>query len=321
MTAVNALGPGLYSDVVYLDCATKPAAAVAAPTAEATTKSSITVAWAAPADTGGTPVTGYRVYMNALSVGDWTLVYQGTGYPTRAVYPATGLSEGEAYRFKVAALNSVGAGADSPEATFFAADFPGGPSQPVLNAPSTTGQVSFSWLPPADNGGLSLTAYEVWHKLTTQAEADWTRIHTTPDALTLLYVHTVTAANADVQYRVRATTAKGPGPYSVRSTFVLAAPPTVTAAPLRVDSSRSSITVSWQLAADGGSPITGYRLYQTPVLTGTEVLIYDGSGLPTVSSTKVTGLTEGSIYRYRASAINRAGEGAKSPVSALLAAA
>jgi hypothetical protein len=51
------------------------------------------------------------------------------------------------------------------------------------------------------------------------------------------------------------------------------------------------------------------------VKTGAETLVYDGSGIPTVSSMLVAGLIEGELYQYRASAINRVGEGAKSPLS------
>ena len=88
-----------------------------------------------------------------------------------------------------------------------------------------------------------------------------------------------------------------------------------------MSSTRNSLTVSWVLSNDGGSPITGYRLYQTPVRTGTETLVYDGADIPTVSSTMIMGLAEGDYYQYRVSAINRVGEGAKSPLSTQLIAA
>jgi hypothetical protein len=55
-----------------------------------------------------------------------------------------------------------------------------------------------------------------------------------------------------------------------------------------------------------------------PVATGTEVLVYDGSLMPTVNSTRISGLEAGAYYQYKVSAINRAGEGAKSPLSAQL---
>ena len=131
MRAVNAAGPGAvgpseFSDVVYLVCGDKPAAP-AAPTAE-TSKNSIALAWAAPAASGGSLVTGYSIYINDLSVGDWKLAYAGEGYPTRQVYVINGLVPGQAYRFKVAAHNKVGSSANSTEATFIASDRPAAPT-------------------------------------------------------------------------------------------------------------------------------------------------------------------------------------------------
>ena len=52
----------------------------------------------------------------------------------------------------------------------------------------------------------------------------------------------------------------------------------------------------WNLTSDGGSPLTGYKLYQTNITTGGESVIYDGSNIPTVSSHKVAGLTAGFEY-------------------------
>jgi hypothetical protein len=64
-----------------------------------------------------------------------------------------------------------------------------------------------------------------------------------------------------VQYKVRASTRKGYGPFSIRNTYVLAGFPTVTNAPSKVSSTRNSITVEWLFTSEGGTPITGYRLY------------------------------------------------------------
>lgn len=69
------------------------------------------------------------------------------------------------------------------------------------------------------------------------------------------------------------------------------------------------------ISDDGGTPITGYRLYQIDVKTGAETLAYDGTDIPTVSSTRVEGLDEGDWYQYSVAAINRVGEGTKSPYS------
>jgi hypothetical protein len=75
------------------------------------------------------------------------------------------------------------------------------------------------------------------------------------------------------------------------------------------------------LSSDGGSVITGYRLYQTNVTTGGEYLAYDGSSIPTVTSFMVTGLISGNRYQFRATSINRVDESAKSPISVVILAA
>lgn len=49
--------------------------------------------------------------------------------------------------------------------------------------------------------------------------------------------------------------------------------------------------------------------------------MYDGSGIPTVTSAKISGLTPGHDYIYRVSALNRVGEGDKSPDSVTIKAA
>ena len=94
---------------------------------------------------------------------------------------------------------------------------------------------------------------------------------------------------------------------------MLAAKPTVTTQVTEVSSTRDSITVQWALSDDGGSQISGYRLYQTDYATGIETLAYDGTLNPLATSYRVTGLTEGAWYQFRVAAINRAGEGEKSP--------
>ena len=79
--------------------------------------------------------------------------------------------------------------------------------------------------------------------------------------------------------------------------------------------------MKWQLGSDGGSPLTGYKLYQTNTTSGGESVIYDGRNIPTVSSHEIKGLTSGHEYQYRVTAINRVGEGGFSPLSQIIIAA
>jgi hypothetical protein len=182
--------------MVYLVCADKPAAPDA-PVADSTSRRSITVAWNEPSSTWQAPVSGYNVYLNDLSVGEWVLVYHGEGYPSRHIYTVENLTPGQSYRVKVGAQNAVGEGANSTEALFTASDYPAAPGQPVLLSSMASG-VSFAWQPPSDNGGQSVVAYEVHHKLANQGESAWRLIATIAGTDVLQYTHTGLSADVDV---------------------------------------------------------------------------------------------------------------------------
>ncbi len=70
---------------------------------------SVQVSWAAPASTGGKPITGYTVSSTPASTGCTT-----TGPTTCLV---SGLTNGQTYKFKVTAQNEIGTGAPSDEST------------------------------------------------------------------------------------------------------------------------------------------------------------------------------------------------------------
>jgi len=109
----------------------------------------VTLSWSAPASTGGSPVTGYRIY-----VGTTPALRGGLPRMTSAGTSATvdQLPDGTTYYFAVAAVNAHGAGAMSPVATATTA----APAQPVTSGPPTGlsarpdgGQVILSWSAPA----------------------------------------------------------------------------------------------------------------------------------------------------------------------------
>ena len=77
ITATNAIGTSEESKAQYFVCADLPNPPDFAPTLETATETSLTIAWNPPADDGGSPVIGYRVYMNYIRDGDWELVYDG----------------------------------------------------------------------------------------------------------------------------------------------------------------------------------------------------------------------------------------------------
>jgi hypothetical protein len=110
VAAINAIGTGAESassNSVIPTAATVPGA----PTAVgATAKSSGAVlTWSAPAATGGSPISGYKItpFLGATAQ---TPTLTGSATPTGTV---AGLTNGSAYTFKVAAINAIGTGAES----------------------------------------------------------------------------------------------------------------------------------------------------------------------------------------------------------------
>jgi len=72
----------------------------------------VSLTWTAPANNGGTAITDYTVQYSSNSGSTWNTFADGTSTATSAT--VTGLTNGTAYTFRVAAVNSVGTGAYSP---------------------------------------------------------------------------------------------------------------------------------------------------------------------------------------------------------------
>ncbi len=108
---------------------------------------SITLAWSAPASTGGSAITGYHVYL-----ANYASFVGAKEYTTSSrSFSVTDVLDGSTYYLKVTAVNSAGEGPASatvqatPEAT--------APPRPTgLTARARHGEVTLSWSPP--KGGL-----------------------------------------------------------------------------------------------------------------------------------------------------------------------
>ncbi|WP_329056243.1 PKD domain-containing protein [Amycolatopsis sp. NBC_01488] len=78
----------------------------------------VTLNWTAPASNGGVNITSYRVYRGTASGGEMLLTSGGCG-SLGAVLSCTdsGLTNGQPYYYRVSAVNSIGEGTQSTEAT------------------------------------------------------------------------------------------------------------------------------------------------------------------------------------------------------------
>jgi PKD repeat protein len=78
----------------------------------------VSLSWAAPASNGGVSITSYRVYRGTASGGETLLTAGGcSGLGAVLSCTDTGLTNGQTYYYKVSAVNSIGEGAQSNEAS------------------------------------------------------------------------------------------------------------------------------------------------------------------------------------------------------------
>lgn len=125
-----------------------------APTAVSATPGNgqVAVSWNAPASDGGAAVTGYTV---TAAPGGATATTTGATAAT-----VTGLANGTAYTFTVAATNSAGTGPSSaPSAAATPIGPPAAPTQ--LIAIPGSGSITVSWTTPSSTGGSPITNYTV----------------------------------------------------------------------------------------------------------------------------------------------------------------
>lgn len=104
----------------------------------AATYNSITVAWTAPSDDGGTTITGFKVFYNG---GGSSTTYSEVATVSGSAYEYvhTSLSPpGESFSYKVSALNYIGEGPQSSSIMIVASAPPDAPAAPTRTGSTLT---------------------------------------------------------------------------------------------------------------------------------------------------------------------------------------
>lgn len=148
VTAVNQAGEGTASSPVT--CTTPAVPDAPGNVAANASPEQATVSWNAPADNGAR-ITTYRVTDTFGSV-----------YTTSATsITIDGLSNGTSYAYRVEAINAVGTGAPSAQSnTVTPIDVPGVPTS-ISATDQQDAQSTITWTAPTNNGGATVTSYEI----------------------------------------------------------------------------------------------------------------------------------------------------------------
>ena len=285
--------------------------------ARAAGPTSITLAWEAPASDGGERITGYTIRMRGPNDGTWITIPRNTG-PQETTFEHTGLQPASAYRYQVAAINRVGTGQWSFEAsTSTYAQAPGAPFNLTARAVGTS-RIDLSWSAPRNTGGAPILGYRI--EASSDGGRTWNiiiRRNTSSTGTTFSDLNLQPATTR--HYRVAAINTAGTGPFSNPARATTDA--TVPGVPRGLDAEAdgtSRIELSWRApTSDGGSRITGYRI-EVSEDGGARWDDLMANSHNTRTTYVHTGLEPATRRHYRVSAINRIGMSRASRVASAI---
>ena len=262
---------------------------------------------------GGTPITGYNVYEGTAPGEESSTPVNPEPLPASATsFEVTGLTDRTTYSFVVKAINTIGEGAPSNEASAAPGSgvtVPGGPLY-VTASPGCT-SATVNWSAPTFDGGSRVTGYEVYLGTSPGGEGA-TPVNASPLPPTATSLPILGLVDGTTYYVVvRAVNTLGAGEASAEASVTPAAEATAPAAPVVVAATpgHHSVTLDWSApTSDGGSPVSGYNVYAATE-PGGELLPVSAYPLaPTSTSYTVTGLTNGTTYYFLVKAVNEVGE-------------
>jgi hypothetical protein len=272
--------------------------------ATAISSSQINLTW----ENNSTNQTGFDVYG---STNGTTFVLWGPVTPGAATsYSRTGLAAGTKYWFKIMAVDLTGASAASNvvSVTTMAATpvVPAAPSGLTATAVSPS-QINLTWT----NNSTSQTSFNVYGS--TNGTTFTLRGPVTPGTATS-YSGTSLAAGTKYWFKITAVDSAGASAASnVVSATTLAATPTVPAAPTGLTATiatQTQINLAW---APEASTQTGFNVYESTDGTNFSQLATVSSA--SAASYSVTGLTAGTQYWFKVTALDTTGESAASSVA------
>ena len=309
VAAMSAAGLGEWSRVDQATTeSTRPSAPIGlsvVPGARRTDQLLLT--WSAPADDGGSPITGYRIERSTSRGGGWIIHVASTG-SAATIYTDSNLGPATTWFYRVSAINSRGASSLSnvAEGTTDAAS----PGQPQNVRARGTGpnSVLLAWDPPESDGGARVTGYSI--RMLGPNDNSWIIIRPNTGTTTTTFTQAGLDPVTRYQYQVAAINRVGAGAWSLTAATLThadfaGAPTGLTAQAVGT----SRIDLAWNAPRyTGGVSILGYRVEASDDGGATWNIIRRNTNSMTTAFSDVN-LRPATTRHYRVAAINLAGLG------------
>ena len=283
----------------------QPVGAPAAPARPTLTpdNKNLHVSWDVPSHDGGAPISSYDIQYssdNGSTWDEWDLSINSQSQQATI----TGLQNGVIYHVQVRASNSQGHGAWSVAALDRPAGIPSAPTR--LTVTPRPNQLEVSWDHPTDDGGGTITGYDIQYS--NDRGATW-RPWYMSSSLDHLTTNILGLNNGNTYIvRLRAENSQGNGPWLASESTM---PVGVPAAPTQLDLSPGDRELELNWAApfdDGGSKIREYSI-QYSDNAGTTWKQWNAVIDAQRLEETITGLQNGTVYHVQVRASNGQGDG------------
>jgi len=252
--------------------------------------------WSAPSNQGTTSISNYVVQYATSPYSSWTSAPECTGTSTTCT--VTGLTNGTAYEFEVAAANSIGQGVfSSPSGPITPTGPPGAPT--ITSVTPSDGSLTLVF--SAASSSLPITDYQY----SLDGGTTWTSGGVTASPLTISGLTNGTLYSIELRGVSSAGGGASSSPAAGTPSALPGAPTITTVTP---GGDGVSLQVTFVPGYTGGSTITSYQ-YATSVGAGTTAFGAWTTASGTTSPITVTGLSNGTTYSVELRALNVNGPG------------
>ena len=306
--AVNRAGNSEYAYLTDgFTTLTAPASKPKSLTASSIATTTLSLSWLLPDSNGGTNISDYRVEVSGNGGTTWTPIAHT---PSNSLgFLVNNLAKGKTYKFRVAAVTTVGLGAYSDVYTATTTvSVPGAPTTLAVRGITGNG-VGLMWKAPTDNGGSAIYDYQI--EVTRAGEDNWILIEH-PESITKTYGVNGLTPGVSYQVRVSAVNAAGYSEFAETTFTTSVIKPTAPTELEATDVSPNGLTLAWALpSSNGGTALTDYKVEVSSNCSTYSAISHTPSNS---LGFDVHNLAAGTKYCFRVSARNSVGYSTPSAV-------